>query len=362
MTISQLIETAYENWDNPKLLTSIGAELETRSRLNSARKILMRAIELAPLEHDEAYLSLAFAFFRDVAAPIGEGEKVLGDGIDNTDSDYLKALYCAFIDNSQVAEEMLSEAKHVDIPEVQIAVAYAYLWRGFPAEALPLLRSAISGFSPDSTLPRGMDLYCGAMNWLAGIRHEIPSNEPEIDLQTEVEPFLEALLRTYPETYSYYALKIQMFQILKDWNHVIDSCLATLSIFPDEETTMVALGTAYDKLGNTSEATHYYSRAIGAKPNYIRARVLLGNIWLREGKQTLAEQIMREIPNAFPEYGMGRIELAYFLEKIGNSAEADSVFKAGYEILRPHEKGVVETNPQAQGLLQRYNRLTLNVL
>ena len=47
-TIDDLLSEAYCNWDNPEVLSRTGRELQNRNRLDHARRILHRAVELDP--------------------------------------------------------------------------------------------------------------------------------------------------------------------------------------------------------------------------------------------------------------------------------------------------------------------------
>lgn len=368
-TVHSLLITAYSQWDNPDVLGRIGTELESRSRLAAARDVLGRALELAPFAHPEWYLSLAFAHFRDVGPVSGEGERILIDAIEDTDSDFLKAAYLSMLESDPSVDagvqdliEYLSESKDLS---VRFALGYSLLWRGDTETALQMLREAVAALPDDDTalaVPLGLDMYCGAMNWMRGQGHDI-------DLQSEVLPVLRRLIAVHPNVYNYRALLIQMYQTLRDYAAVRDAAHETLATFSDEETTMVALASAHEKLGEKNEAdmnfhaaVMWYNRAIGAKPSYARARQMLGRLYERHGNKALAEQVFREIPTAYPEYTLGRLELAYFLHRVGRSEEALALFRYGYDRLKTFEKSGVEQHPEGKVLLAEMNKFSLPVL
>lgn len=354
-TIPDLIETAYTHWNNPERLGFIGMELESRSRLIAARSVLSRAVELAPLAHPEWYLSLAFAHFRDVDNLSGEGERILIEGMEETDSDFLKASYLSILEghdeNIDDLIEYLCASQNIS---VSFALGHSFLWRGEAERALLMLREAIQRLGEDET-PLGLDMYCGAMNWMRG-------QGMDIELLTEVRPYLERLISKYSNSYNFRALTIQMYQTLRDYTAVRQTAQETLKVFPDEETTMVALGSALEKTGDDDQAIMWYNRAIGAKPSYVRARVMLGKLYERRGMTTLAEQIFREIPSAFPEFHVGKLEIAYFLHRTGRASEAASLFRFGYERLKPFEKSTVEAHPEGKILLGSLHELSLPIL
>ena len=116
---------------------------------------------------------------------------------------------------------------------------------------------------------------------------------------------------------------------------------------------MLALAGAFEKLGADEHAIMWYNRAIGAKPSFARARVQLGRLYERTGRHDMAESVFRELPAANPAYHMGKISLACYLHRAGNSAEAREVFAGAYDRLKPYEKGALMSNPDASALLQQ---------
>jgi tetratricopeptide (TPR) repeat protein len=357
-TIPFLIETAYTHWNDAITLGKIGTELETRSRLPEARMMLERALQLSPLQHPEWYLSLAFAHFRDVTGNYSpDGERLLTDGIEETDSDYLKASYLAMFDGNQNETELRDMVEYLaalDDVSVRFALGHSLLWRGEQERALTLLREAVETLGADET-PLGLDSYCGAMNWMRGQR-------VAIDLHEEVQPYLARLVHAFPNVYNYRALTIQMHQTLRDYDAVRTTALETLRQFPDEETTMLALGAAAERLGNDAEAALWYNRAIGAKQTFARARVVLGKLYERTGVHVLAEQTFREIATAFPEYHAGKLEIAYFLKRSGKQSEATSLFRYAYDHLKTFEKATVEQHPEGKQFIAEMYSLDLPIL
>lgn len=353
-TVPYLIELAYSNWDNADLLGRIGTELESRSRLDSARRILERALLLNPLHHPEWYLSLAFAHFRDTAGSFSvDGERILTDGIEETDSNYLKASYLSMFESEDVVD-VIDHLRASDDVSVLFALGHSLLWRGDAEGALTLLRQTVERLDETDT-PLGLESYCGAMNWMRG-------QGMALDLHSEVLPYCERLIEASPDTYNFRALKIQMFQTLRDYENVRKTAHETLQHFPDEETTMVALASACEKLGNDAEAIVWYNRAIGAKPSFTRARVMLGKVYERQNEMVLAEQMFREISSANPSYNAGKLELAYFLKRVGRHKEATSLFRYAYDRLKTFEKAAVEHHPEGKVFLGEMLSLDLPIL
>lgn len=356
-TIPELLQAAYSRWNDAEQLGFIGMELESRSRLTFARVLLSRAIELSPLHHPEWYLSLAFAHFRDVGNLAADGEQILVSGIEETDSDFLKAAYLSVLEvdsHDDMADGLIDYLQESNEISVLFALGYSLLWRGDTQKAREILARAIC-LLPDQATVLGLDMYCGAMNWMFGQGSDI---NPLVDIY----PYLQRLIRSFPDTYNYRALTIQMFQTMKNYDAVQTIAIETLRIFPDEETTMVALASALEKLDKKNEAIIWYNRAIGAKPSYIRARVMLAKLYERDGLTALAEQILREIPGAFPEFYAGTLEIAYFLHRHNRHEEAMSMFQYGYERLKPFEKATVEVHPDGKALFTAMQGFVLPVL
>lgn len=361
-TIAELLATAYTLLPNndkrsAEHLGRIGTELESRSRLSHARAILERAIQIDPLGHPEWYLSLAFAHFRDVTGSFAaDGERIIIDGIEETDSDYLKASYLSMLEGGDSAEidEMMEYLEGSEDVSVRFALGHSLLWRGESERSYALLRRTVESLNDDE-ISLGLDSYCGALNWMRG-------QGRAIDLTTEVLPYIERLIRFAPNVYNYRALKIQLFQTLKDYKAVQRVALETLAVFPDEETTMVALASASEKLGDDERAVLWYNRAIGAKPSFARARAMLGKLYERLGKTEIAEEVFREIATAFPDYYAGKLEIAYFLRRIGKQSEATSLFRYAYDHLKTFEKAAVEQHPDGKQFMAEMFALDLPIL
>ncbi|MCS6807684.1 MAG: tetratricopeptide repeat protein [Bacteroidota bacterium] len=363
-TIPELLSRAYSllahnDKHSAEELGHIGMELESRSRFYHARTILERAISLDPCSHPEWYVSLAFAHFRDVTGNFAaDGERVLIEGIEETDSDYLKASYLAVLEgaSSEDIADLVEYLSSSSDCSVRFALGHSLLWRGEHAQALHVLREARTMLDDNSGVILGLDAYCAALNWMYA------QGVATIDLDTEVRPYVERMIHCAPHVYNYRALHIQMYQVLKRYDVVISVAQNTLSTFPDEETTMVALASAYEKLGDDERAICWYNRAIGAKPSYARARSMLGKLYERRGNLSLAEEIFRDIERAFPEYYAGKIELAYFLRRIGKDCEAQALFRYAYDHLTTFEKVAVQQHPEGKVFVSDMMALELPVV
>jgi tetratricopeptide (TPR) repeat protein len=342
-TIPDLIHDGFSHWNEPERLARIGSELESRTRLPQARIFLERAISLAP-EHPEPYSSLAFAYFRDAVNYSEEGENAMVDGIEATNSDVLKAWYAALQEDESIATLLIEEVRQSEDITVQFTLAGSLLWRGRTEESYALFQKTIARM-PDGATPKGLDSYCSSMCWMS-------SQKPEINLERDILPHVKNLIRTSPETYSFRALELQVFQVLKNWQRVKEIAHGILHDFRDEETTMLALAIAYEKLEQLDHAILWLNRAIGAKPSFVRARINLARIYESQEKLDLAEEIMREIPLAFPEYNFGKINLAMFLYRIGKHDEAIALFRATYSKLKPWEKTNAERSPEGKAMLE----------
>ena len=344
-TIEYLIDDAYTHWNNAGHVARIGIELESRTRLDIARKFLRRALYLDPTGNPEWYSYLAFACFRDVKKMDEEGELALTEGIEKTNSDYLKANYSAFMEEEQAAEDMIEQTRSSKDPAVGFAVGFALNWRGRMDEAMEQFRSVVAKLADDE-FPMGLEDYVFGLTWAKAQGHDI-------DLDDYALPTINRLIAHDPLRYQYRTIKIQTLQVLQRWEEVMEACRETLLIMPDEETTMLARGIALEKLGNADEALLWYSRAIGSKPSFARARLNISKILEKKGEIDKAEEYLREIPVAFPEYTFGNIFLSFFQQRNNKLDAALQSFENSYALLKNHEKPMVARYPEGKELLKR---------
>ncbi len=358
MTIQELLRKADSNWDDAEMLIQIGTELESRTRLPEARKILERALGLAPKDFPDAYATLAFTHFRDNASTAEKGEMALIQGLEITDSDILKAWYVAFIDDPPARDYFIDYLSNHRDPRLRIILGHALLWQGMHDESALVLSEARKALGPDilEILPKELTVYCSSLVWLKGAK-------PEIDILQQVIPILHALQDRYPDVYMNHATEITAWQVLKDWQQVIDACKKTLVKFPDEETTMLAMAIAYDKIGKPHHALHYLGRAIGIKPSFARARMVSARILEAIGEKELATELMYEIPEVNPHFAVGIVQTAIWAFEHGDKQKAIDLYRRGYADLKPFEKSQFESHPIVKQIAEEQkSTILLNVL
>ncbi|MFN5006335.1 MAG: tetratricopeptide repeat protein [Ignavibacteria bacterium] len=358
MTIQDLLKKADSHWDDADALIDIGTELESRTRLPEARRILERALGLAPKDFPEAYATLAFTHFRDNASTAEKGEMALIQGLEITDSDYLKAWYVAFIDDPPARDYFIEYlGNHAD-PRLRIILGHALLWQGMHDESQRVLSEAIKGLGPEymDILPKELTVYCSSLVWLKGAK-------PDLDIEQRVIPILLALQERYPDVYMNHASEITAWQVLKNWNNVIDASKKTLAKFPDEETTMLAMALAYDKLGKPHHALHLLAKAIGIKPSFARARMVSARILESLGELELAKELIYQIPEANPQYAVGIVHTAIWAFEHGDKQSALEFYRRGYADLKPFEKSQFESHPIVKQIAEEQkSTILLNVL
>ena len=358
MTIQELLNKAETHWDNAETLFHIGTELESRTRLPEARRILDRALGLAPKDIPEAYAILAFTHFRDNASTAEKGEMALIQGLEATDSDLLKAWYVAFIDDPPARDYFIEYlGNHAD-PRLRIILGYALLWQGMHEESYQVLSEARAAFGPtlQDNLPKELSVYCSSLVWLKGAK-------PTINIKETVIPLLHALQKQFPDIYVNYATEITAMQVEKDWNAVIDVCTKTLERFPDEETTMLAMAIALDKVSKPHHALHYLGRAIGIKPSFARARMVSARILESIGELALATELMYQIPEVHPHYAVGILQTAIWAYEHGDTAIALELYRRAYADLKPFEKSQFESHPIVKQIAEEQkSTILLNVL
>jgi len=329
--ITDLLHKGYNSWNQPETLVEVGIELESRSRLSDARIFLQRAIDIDSKNYPQAYVTLAYSFMRDNKTE--DGEIAFTNGIEETDSGYVKASYICILEDQTIEDQFVYWCSEQEDATVLMTLGSSLIWKGRKKEALEYCRKGIRLVKPN-TIPLGLSEYCFTMQWLY-------TNGEQIDLETEVTPYIQLLLEHNPTCYNYHNFQLLSFQNKKEWEKVVEYGKKMIDIFPDEETIMAAIATAYIKLSDDQRAIHWLSRAIGSKPSYIRARRQLAAIYERLGSIELALEIMRQIPLAHPSIGMGYLFTAAFILKHSTDSkeEAELLFKKGYSLLHEYEKG-----------------------
>jgi len=178
-----------------------------------------------------------------------------------------------------------------------------------------------------------------------------------------VIPILLALQERYPDVYMNHASEITAWQVLKNWNNVIDASKKTLAKFPDEETTMLAMALAYDKLGKPHHALHLLAKAIGIKPSFARARMVSSRILESLGELELSKELIYQIPEANPQYAVGIVHTAIWAFEHGDKQSALEFYRRGYADLKPFEKSQFESHPIVKQITEEQkSTILLNVL
>jgi tetratricopeptide (TPR) repeat protein len=330
-TINDLLRKGYTSWNQPETLLEVGMELESRSRLSEARTFLQRVIEIDSKNFPQAYVILAYSFMRDNNPE--EGEIAFTNGIEETDSGYVKASYICILEDQTIEDQFVHWCSMQNDATVLMTLGASLIWKGRKKEALDFCRRGIQLVHPKS-IPLGLSEYCFTMLWLF-------TNGENIDLSTEVTPYIQLLLEQNPQNYNYHNFQLIYHQNKQEWAEVVEYGKKMIEVFPDEETTMLAIAVAYVKLGDDQRAIHWLSRAIGSKPSFVRARRQLAAIYAKLEQIDLALEIMRQIPAANPSNGMGYLFTAGFIYKYSpdSKEEAEQIFKKGYSKLFEYEKG-----------------------
>lgn len=339
MTVLDILLNGYRHWNDAHVLAKVGAELEERSRFQEARLFLNRAFELDNSLPD-IYLSLAFTHFRDVTSSAEVGEEVLVDGIENTNSDILKAWHIAFVEENDIAKQMVNVLSASTSALVQLTIANSLLWRGDTENA----HTIVSALQITHWEEKLLSAYTNLMIWLSG-------TYKEIQLEKEIAPLVVTLIQQNATSFSNQNTRLMLYQSLQRWDDVVLYAQEALLSIPDNETLMLALAIAYENLGQYDLAIQWYNRAIGAKYSFVRARLRLAALLEKQNKLQNALEIIMEIPQCNPQYYMGQIHAAYFLFLHGKKKEATAMFTKAYGQLKPYEKQIVDARPQTSEIL-----------
>jgi tetratricopeptide (TPR) repeat protein len=343
-TIESLIAEAYGNWGDAQKLFVTGRELHDRNRLPVAREVLRRALELDPQVDTDAWAYLAFACFRDFDAK--GGEEVLREGIEATGSDGLKSTLTNFSSDPEEVERLREEIKDSDDPGVRAAhMSHEFYFGDDQKTALADLMAYAAGHTDDEDAQE-------TLMWVL-MSAKARNVDESLDLREVGVPIAQKRIDAEPNRIFGHWMKLQMLIGEEDWEATIEATGHALERFPDEETMMQFRGRACRETGDEVRAADWFSRAIGAKPSFVGARIDLAKLHEKNGRIDVAEAIFREIPVANPDYAPGPVSIALFLARQERFEEAETLFLEAWPNLPPWFAGQLGNNPDAKPLLER---------
>ena len=340
-TIEQLLHEAYTHWDDGPRLARLGCEIHDRNRLDHARRVLRRAVELAPDDAD-AWAHLGYAHFRSLDDE--GGREVLRRGIEATGSDALKTTLASFSEGAE-AEQLRAGLQETTDLGARASLLSARFWAGEKDDALQGLKDLVAAH-PDADDP------ADTLLWLL-IRARNSNAIEGLDLHDEGVPLVDARIARRPDEVGAWSLKLMMLAAEKDWAGVLETTKDALARFPDEESVMQLRARAFRETGDEERAVLWFNRAIGAKPSFAGARIELARLYERQGKLDLAEEVFRDLQVANPDYAFSPLGLALFLSRRERWEEAESLFLGAWRGLPEFLKPAVLGNPDAQPLLER---------
>lgn len=340
-TIEQLLQEAYTHWDDGPRLSRLGQEIHDRNRLDHARRVLGRAVELVP-EDVEAWAHLSYAHFR--ALDDEGGLAVLRRGVEATGSDGLKMTLAQFAGGEE-AERLRAELAESADPGVRAGQLSDRFWKGEKEEALTGLRRLVEEH-PDAQDPKD------TLVWTL-MRARSTNALEDLDLRDEAVPLADARIEAQPDQVAAWALKLMMLNAEADWDAILETTQNALERFPDEETVMQFRARAFREKGDEERAVQWFLRAIGAKPSFAGARVELGKLYERQGRYDLAEEVFREIPKANPDYPYAPVSLALYLARRERWDEAERLLVDAWPAIPELLQSALRNNPDAKPLLER---------
>ncbi len=336
-TIADLVRQAYSNWNDPAILSRAGRELHDRNRLDLAREILDRAVELDPGD-TEAWAHLAFAYMRGFKPQ--EGFDIFRRAIERTGSDFLRATFAGLTPDKAEQARLLEEVRGNDDPAVRAAAASVRHAAGDAAAFQEMRRLT------DDPHARETWLWAVMMaRWRGGAK--------DVDIRTEAVPLADRVIEEHSDRINGYWLKAHLLLAAEDWDGARAAAEEALARFPDEETMMFVRGRGFKERGDLDRAAQCFARAIGMKPSFAGARTELGKVYEAQGRFDLAEEVFREIPGANPGYAGGATSLALFLSRRDRWEEAESIFLEAWGRLQPWQQARVKQQPANAALLAR---------
>lgn len=320
-TIPALLTAAHDHWDDAAKLSRIGWELHERNRLPEAAWALERTLELNP-QDVEAWSQLGYVHLRGWDAK--KGLDVLRKGVETTNSNRIRCSLASFESDQDARTALLAAVATDDDPQVVVGAAMARLWTGDDG-AYDVIDQGFRDH-PDDVYIR--ENWCWAH---LGLRAR--GMKEGLDLRERAIPVCDRAMELQPDRIFPHWMKTQMLLHEQAWDALLLATEAGLAHSPDDETLMQLRGTAYSKLGDAEAAIHWFSRAIGAKPSYAGAREKLAEVYEEQGRAPLAEAVLREIPDANPDFPGGPLPLVQFLVRQDRLDDAESELVAAWERL-----------------------------
>lgn len=336
MTIEELIIHAYEHFDDAQILQQVGYELESRSRLDVAESFLRRAITLDPGAVREAYVSLAFALVRSSSNRQADALDVLRQGVSMTGSPLIRAWAAGLESDPTTAASTFASLASEHDPFIVLSVASAMLWQDMQDDAqrlfegvVPIAHTLDDGPTLDAFLSVGATLQRAS-------RFDITS----IGYRSLVERMIELA----PSSYGTYACAVGVYRSIRDYTAAIEVARRGLLEMPDEESLMMYIGDCYLQLDDLHRAEHWLLRAIGAKPSFIGARIVLARAYNKADRIDDALGLVREFPIANPGYAWGLIMGAALLWSRDHRDEAIEMARGAVGHLPSWAMQAIESN------------------
>jgi len=339
-TIPELVRKAWSHWDDAAVLTEAGVELHERNRLETAREVLARAVEL-DADNGEAWEHYAYTYLRDLQPE--KGLEILRGAAEKTGSESLQLTLAAFTSDNDERKRLMEGLEASDDPNVQAGLA-SIRSRFGDKDALDQIRTLQREHSDHADI---------RMSLLWNFLTRKASGQSDFDVREEAVPLADAAIAAKPARIMGYWMRNQLWTAQKDWNALRDSAQETLAQFPDDETAMYLLGRAHRELGENTRAADALSRAIGMKASYAGARVELAKVFEAQDKPERAEQVLREAIVANPRFNGSPLSLAAFLGRQERWEESDSLAVETWNKMADWEKQRVKMQPDIAAIFER---------
>ena len=342
-TVEHLLRRVADVGDDPVELGRLGREFHDRNRLDHARELLERATSLDPSD-GRNWVHLAYCYLRSWDPP--GGLAVLRRGLEATDRDPLLLVALShFTDDEEEKARLKGELTGRQEAHARAGLL-AHETGGENPEPALVAMERVAASEPENA-PAWEQVAWS----LLGLRRR--GAIEGLDLRARGLPICDRLQALAPDAILPRWLRVQMLVGESDWNAVLDATRDALDHFPDDETLMQLRAQAHARLEDAEAATHWYARAIGAKPSFAGARVELGKLYESRGRLDLAEALFRELPRANPSWPLSPISLAFFLARRGRLEEAEPIFLEGWRRLPEPLRASVKEHPDLPVLLER---------
>ncbi len=188
----------------------------------------------------------------------------------------------------------------------------AFLWHGYPDEALPYLSEALRQ-TPDNAR---VSLLVGQIHLRAGS-------------DKDAERFLRRAIELKPDSAQAWNEMGGVYEARSDWKQALACYDKALAIQPGYTDALVNSAQAADKVGDAARAEADYRKALESNPSSAEAANGLGLILGRKGETAQAKRLFEKAIELRRDYGSAINNLGVLYMRNGQVSDAVAAFEYG---------------------------------